>query len=250
MSIAANGAAERLDIGQTLQDVLNVLTRSIAPFALMGVLLSGLPVALMGIGNFLAMKNAGFVLLTLLGLVASFVTRPILFGALIFGAVRALDGETISIGECLTAGQRRWGAMLALMIITGMLIGLGLVLLVVPGVYFALQWAVAGPALVLSGRGSLEARQESDKLTKGRRWSLLLFYLVVVMALVCAVGLLVMLESALTLVAPAIVVTVLLDPLSNVILDVSLAVTAAVLYRRLRGAVEGPRTAALAEVFA
>jgi hypothetical protein len=250
MSATAGGSAQRLDIGQALQEVLGVLTRNVGPFALMGVCLAGLPVAAIDLGNALGAQKPVFLLFTLVGLIASFVTRAILAGAVIFRTARDMAGESTSVGESFAAGRRRWGAMLALMIVTGLLTGLGLLLLVVPGIYFALQWAVAGPALALSGRGSADAREESARLTQGRRWAMLLFYLIVIATLLCGIGLLIVVESALSLVAPSVLVTVLFDPLSNVLIDIVLPVAATVLYRRLREDADGAPTAALAEVFA
>ena len=109
MSVTVSESANQLDIGQSLQDVLNVLTRNFGSLALLGVLLVGVPFALLDLGNTYAEQKPAFILLSLLGLIASFVTRPILYGAVIFMTVRDLDGEPTSLRECLIAGRRKWG---------------------------------------------------------------------------------------------------------------------------------------------
>jgi Membrane domain of glycerophosphoryl diester phosphodiesterase len=250
MSVTADRSTERLDIGQALQDVLTVVGRNLGPFALLGVALAGLPAALLNLGNALAPSNPGFALLGILGLAATFIGRPILYGALIFATTRDLNGEPASLRECLTAGRRRWGALLVLMIRSGLLVGLGVVLLVVPGLYLALRWAAAAPVLVLSGRSVSDSMNESARLTKGRRWAMLLLYLIVLIALICAGALPAVVQGALLFVAPKLLVVVLIDPLVTICIDVAFAVVAAVLFRRLRGDVEGGSTVALAEVFA
>jgi hypothetical protein len=250
MSMAASGATKRLDIGQTLQDVLNVFTRNLGPVALLAVLLGGVPLSMLYAGNSLAAGNPVFVLLGLVGLIASFVGRPILYGSLIFMTVRDLDGQPASLRECLAAGRRKWGSLLGLMIVTGLAIGVGLVLLIVPGIYLALRWAVAGPSKVLTGRGISDAMEHSTRLTEGRRWAMFLVYLIVyVVFLVIAMAFGVV-EYVFGSVAPKALISALVDPLANVCLDVPLAVVAGVVYRRLREDAEGAPTAVLAEVFA
>ena len=250
MSVAVGGSAERLDIGQALQELLSVLLRNFVPFTLLGLLLSGVPMALLHLGIALGAQNPVFALLSLLGVVAIFVTRPVLYGALIFGTVRRLDGEPASLCECLAAGWGKWGTMLGLMIWSGLLICLGWIFLVVPGVLLALQWAVAGPSVVFSRRGISDSMDESARLTKGRRWAILLFYVIFVVGLFIASLGLAVVEGLISLVGSKLLMTVLEAPLSSVLFDVSYPVVGAVLYRRLRGDAGGAPTAALAEVFA
>ncbi|MGZ3273439.1 MAG: glycerophosphoryl diester phosphodiesterase membrane domain-containing protein [Caulobacteraceae bacterium] len=250
MSVAESRTAERLDIGLALQDVLRVLARNLGPIALLGVILSGLPIALVDLGKVLEERSAGYIVLAILGGAASLVTRPILAGALIFLAIRELDGEPATLGECLAAGRRRWGTMLGLMIWSGLLIALGAIFLIVPGVVLALRWAVAGPLVALGGRGIQDSMQRSAKLTEGRRWAMLLLYVILFVMLVVLVGLLGLVQDGLTPVLGKVLATTLIDPLSNIFLDVSFAITGAVIYRRLRGDNAGVGVAALSEVFA
>jgi hypothetical protein len=250
MRVTASGSTKRLDIGQSLQDVLNVLLRNLLRLGLLGLVLAGVPFALLNLSNAYADQNPAFALLGLLGLLAVFITRPILYGAVIFLTVRELDGEPTSLRECLVAGRRQWGSLLGLMIVSGLAIGVGLVVLIVPGVYLALRWAVAGPSMVLSGRGISDSMQRSATLTEGRRWAMFLFYLIVFLVLLVALMLIGGLDGVLSLSGSKVLAATLVTPLANVLFDVSVPLVAAVLYRRLRGDAEGPATAALAEVFA
>jgi hypothetical protein len=249
MSVTAGISAQRLDIGQALQDVLKVLQSNLGPFALLGILLGGLPLALLSMAG-LADQNPIFILPGVLGLIAAIVARPILFGAIVFGTVRSLDGEAASFSDCLGAGRRKWGSLLGLMIVTGLAEGVGLVLLIVPGVYLALRWSVASPSKVLTGRSISDAMAHSTALTKGQRWSILLFYLIVFVGLFILSLVLALAEGALSLVGSKLLTTVVDAAVSNTLFGVSLPIVAAVLYRRLRGDADGHQTAALAEVFA
>jgi hypothetical protein len=250
MSVTASGSAQRLDIGQTLQDVVNVFTRNLGPLTLLGVLLVGAPLSAVYLGSYLAVRNPIFALLAFVGLIGSIVGRPILFGAVVFMTVRELDGEPATVAECVKAGRRRWGSVLGLMIVTGLAIGVGTILLLVPGVYLALKWAVAGPSKVLTGRGISDAMEHSTRLTAGRRWAILAVYLVVLLVVLVLAVVLGLIEEIFTPLAPKALVGALTEPLPNVCTELALPVVAAVLYRRLRDDVEGAPVATLAEVFA
>jgi Membrane domain of glycerophosphoryl diester phosphodiesterase/Uncharacterised protein family (UPF0259) len=251
MSLAsASSSKARLDIGGALQDLINAVARNIILFTILGVVLAGAPSVLVDVGRALAPRNGGYVILAVLGGAASLVTRPILAGAIIFGTLRTMDGERVSLTDCLAAGRRRWGTMLGLMILSGLGVVVGLILLVAPGVYLAIRWALAGPAVVVSGRGISDSMDRSASLTAGRMWGMFLFYLILFVVLVLVVALLDGAENLLVSVAPRLLLAALIDPLTNVITDVGFAAASAILFRRLRVDTEGPAREALAEVFA
>jgi hypothetical protein len=250
MSITVTDTTQRLDIGAMLQDLLSVLGRNIGKFGLLGLVLSGAPSALVAVGRTLGETNFGFALLGLLGVLATLVVRPILYGAIIHGSLRQLDGEPASMSECFAAGRRRWGTMLGVLISTGVLTGLGLVFLIVPGVILALRWAVAGPVVVTSGRGIADSMERSAKLTKGRRWSMFLFGLVVFLALVCALAAVAAIGFGVGSVTSEVFAAVIVNPLYNICSDVAFAASSAVMFHRLRADKEGPAADTLAEVFA
>ncbi len=250
MSFTATDTTQRLDIGSMLQELLSVIGRNIGSFGLLGLVMIGAPSALLAVSRALGEANFGFALLGFLGFLATVVARPIFYGAIIHGTLRQLDGEPASMAECLKAGRRRWGTMLGLMISAGLLTGLGLVFLIVPGIILALRWAVAGPLVVTGGRSISDSMARSAKLTEGRRWSMFLFYLVVFLALACAVALIAAVGAGVASVTSEVVAAVVVSPLYNTGMEVVLAAASAVLFRRLRTDKEGPAPDALAEVFA
>jgi|CXWL01.1.fsa_nt_gi uncharacterized membrane protein len=63
---------------------------------------------------------------------------------------------------------------LLLSILLGIIVLVGLVLLIVPGIIFALMFSMAGFLVVEKGMGPIEALKESARLTKGSRWKLFL----------------------------------------------------------------------------
>lgn len=91
-------------------------------------------------------------------------------------ALRLVDGQPLY--------QRKPGELLAdffTFLLTSLLYGLavagGLVLLIVPGVFWGLQFAFAGFAVVDRAADPLDAFKESARLTNGHKWQLLAFAL-------------------------------------------------------------------------
>ncbi len=69
---------------------------------------------------------------------------------------------------------------LGMSILLFIIVGIGLVLIIVPGIYAALAFGLAGYAVVDKGMNPIAALKESARLTKGNRWKLFLFALAVV----------------------------------------------------------------------
>jgi len=83
-----------------------------------------------------------------------------------------MRGRVVGIVEALRRGLSRFGAIVGLAILVGCGIWIGLILLIVPGIMFALRWSVALPACVVEGLGPLASMKRSAQLTKGHRWKL------------------------------------------------------------------------------
>jgi hypothetical protein len=135
-----------------------------------------------------------------------------------------------NIGQLLRTVTPVLGNLILVAIAAGVGILIGLVLLVIPGLYLATMWAVAAPVVVLERPGGLRALGRSRELVKGNGWNVF----AVILLLVLLVGLFAGLigfaaESAGTGVGLVVrvVVGVLTAPIS--------ALAAAVLYFELGG---------------
>src|SRR5262249_26478998 len=155
----------RLDIGKALTDGLGVLAHNFGPLFLLALLLQGVPSALIAWGQVIGRGNPFGGVFQLVGWLGWIVGTPMLTGALIYGSMRGLEGQAASIEDCFRTGSRRWLPMLGLMIGSALLACLGLILFIVPGVLLALRWSVAGPVLLLEGRGIAESMGRSADLT-------------------------------------------------------------------------------------
>ena len=249
MSVAA-GSDRTLDVGRVLQDGLGVLAQNFVPFAIMAVVLEGIPAALITYVQILARTNSILGLLLLPVGLAALVPTAILQGAIVYGAMRGMEGHPASIGDCLTAGRKRWLAMIGLMIATTLSIVLGFLFLIVPGVLMALRWSVAAPALVMEGYGISDAMHRSAVLTRNRRWSIFLLFLIYLAIRIVLLGALAVLGGSFAAIPAHPLATVALSPLSSIISNLLLTTVAAGLFRQLRGDKDGAAPDQLAEVFA
>jgi hypothetical protein len=81
------------------------------------------------------------------------------------------DGRVdLSVGKTITAALPSLGPVTAASIIAGILITIGLVLLIVPGLIMITFWALIVPAIVIEGSGPLAAFGRSRQLVRGHAW--------------------------------------------------------------------------------
>lgn len=83
-----------------------------------------------------------------------------------------------SFADALASAVARFIPYFFLTMLWSLAIGVGFVLLIVPGVFLMTMWAVSAPALAGEGRGLFDAFSRSQQLTKGNRWWVLLTLLI------------------------------------------------------------------------
>jgi hypothetical protein len=170
-------------------------------------------------------------------------------GAITQGAISHLAGRRVSLGAMVATGLRRALPLLAVGLLCYVLLVLGTVLLVVPGVFLGCALAVALPAVVVERPGVLGALRRSFALTKGKRLAVLATVLVLMV-----VGIGVNLSASFALPAltgafSAPMVGTVLGFAVNAVFGSFLWVAPAVVYHDLRVSKEGVATAELAAVF-
>ena len=165
------------------------------PFSILGLVLSGIPTAIVAYFQAGMMKgflhdmqggsytfSPGMLGVGSLGALAALITTAILQGALIHATVQDLSGQPSSVGGSLTVGLRNFLSLIVVTILFAIAVVCGLVLLVVPGVMLACAWCVAAPSLVADRTGIFAAFSRSAELTRGSRWPI--FGLVVIVVVV------------------------------------------------------------------
>ena len=104
---------------------------------------------------------------SLVGIVAAFLLQATLVKAV--QDVR--DGRVdMSIGETVRAATPFLAPVAGASILAGIAITIGLILIIVPGLYLITIWAVIVPVIVLEGAGVFAAFGRSQQLVRGRGW--------------------------------------------------------------------------------
>jgi hypothetical protein len=106
----------------------------------------------------------------------SFVGTAVIQGAL----VEAVDQEREHrSGSLVRAAWGRAGALLVVSLLTGIGVGVGLFLLVVPGLILFTRWSLAVPAVMIEGRSPRAAMRRSAELVQGHGWQVFAIFLFV-----------------------------------------------------------------------
>jgi hypothetical protein len=90
-------------------------------------------------------------------------------------------GQRADAGESLRYGLSRLIPLVAAYLAISIGVGLGLVALVVPGIFLAVKWSMTFPVIVAERAGAFQAMRRSWELTRGRWWRVCGALLVVVL---------------------------------------------------------------------
>ena len=107
----------------------------------------------------------------IIGALASIVGTFWLQGALVEAVQDVRDGkQDLSIGQLFARVQPRLPALIVAGLLAGLGIALGLILLIVPGLFLLTIWSLIVPTIVLEGKSAGESFGRSRELVKGHGW--------------------------------------------------------------------------------
>jgi hypothetical protein len=90
------------------------------------------------------------------------------------------------LGETYSAVWPRVPALIAASVIAAVVIGIGLLLLIVPGLYLLTIWSMIAAVIVLEGRSAGESFSRSHELVRGNGWNV--FGLIIIVFIIVAVA--------------------------------------------------------------
>ncbi len=182
-----NPRLEEFRPGKALGDGLSMVGRHLPAFATISsllhaplVLISLLWVSTLDFSSPAAIERSlsgmwiWLIAIVLLGVILGFVSQ----GALVYCVVQDLRGAPVRVGDALRVAMSRAPQILAAGLLTGVIITLGLVACIVPGLIFASRLAFAVPVAVLERSGASRALSRSGDLTDGLRWKVFAILLV------------------------------------------------------------------------
>ncbi len=190
------GRPAPIDVGWTISKTLEVTRRNLGPLAMLAVVCVGIPNVLSdlvlagaaGVGSSSLPFGSGQFAVQVLVLVAQ--------SFLVAGTVQVVAADQQGRRTDAVAAFRGMlaclGPVFGLAILTSLGIGLGTVLLIVPGILLTLRWFVAIPVRVMEGPGVGRAMGRSASLMRGNYWrgfALVLLYVVGLLVISLVVGL-------------------------------------------------------------
>ncbi|CAN5548188.1 hypothetical protein BH20ACT18_BH20ACT18_01430 [soil metagenome] len=168
---------EHLDIGRVFSAISDLYKTNVAPL-LVAALIVFVPVAIVS-----ALLQSINPLLVLLVIPVGIVAQAVYLGTVIELVNRVHSGAAVpGVGELFQTALPHVGRLVVTGFVAGLGIVVGLVLLIVPGLYLATIWAVFAPVVVLERAGVTGSLGRSHQLVKGDGWQV--FFIVFVIGLV------------------------------------------------------------------
>jgi hypothetical protein len=171
-------------------------------------------------------------------IVFGFLSGVLCIGALSRCLLDTYTGHPTGWRESLSFAAERLGPLIWLALLTGVLLAIGFILFIIPGIYLTVAWIVAVPVLMFEGHGGWGALSRSRELTSGHWWST---FGALLLGLICIIGASIIVGAILSAIANSSSVNVILilsgvsRILSSIITYPILAAISAVLYADLRG---------------
>lgn len=167
-----------LSVGTLFRTAFQTWFRNLVPFTLLGAAVFAPWIVL----RILVVPDPSNIAPTLLlGLLQS-VLGNVLTGAVTYGVVEHLRGKAASFGDVLQFGLRVFLRVLLTGVVCGVIVGVGTILLIIPGLIATAILYAAVPAAAIEGLGVGAAMRRSAGLTDGSRWPI--FWAALLMAIV------------------------------------------------------------------
>ncbi len=183
---------------------------------------------------------------SLLGGLVAIIAAFLLQAALVKAVQDVRDGRVdLSIGETVSAATPYLGSVVLASFLAGIAIAIGLVLVIVPGLYLMTIWAVIVPVIVIEGSGALASFGRSQQLVRGRGW-----HVFATLVLVYVILLVVKLVLGLIFLAlPHVLGSGLSSIISGTLIAPYLALVVTLAYYRLSGDSQVPTSPASGESY-
>ena len=183
----------------------------------------------------------------IIGALASIVGTFWLQGALVEAVQDVRDGkQDLSIGELFARVQPRLPALIVAGILAGLGIAVGLILLIVPGLFLLTIWSLIVPTIVLEGKSAGESFGRSRELVKGHGWQVFGVIVITIGAVIVAS----IIVGLLTFWLPDGFDSFVSDLISNTVVVPFVAIAWTLMYFTLaQGRSEAPAAAAIPDAY-
>lgn len=164
----------QLSLGRMLSQSFSIYLRNLMPFLVFGTLVftPWILVRVLGAEVEVVPRRTSVTPVEVVALLLQIMLGQLLTGALTYGVVQQLRGKRAPIGEVLGHGSKAFLRVLGTGLLCGLLIGLGLFAIIIPGIYLAVRFYVAVPVSVMEGKSGAEAMSRSADLVRGSGWAI------------------------------------------------------------------------------
>jgi hypothetical protein len=171
-----------------------------------------------------------------LGSIVEFVAAFLLQAALVKAVQDVRDGRAdLSFGQTVSAATPYIGPVAIASILAGIAITIGLILIIVPGLFLITIWAVIVPVIVIERSGALASFGRSQQLVRGNGWHVfgtLVLVFVILLVVDFVLGLI-------FLALPLLLRNGLSTVISGTLIAPFIALVVTLIYYRLSGAPDG-----------
>ncbi|MBK8161300.1 MAG: hypothetical protein IPK59_21965 [Rhodospirillaceae bacterium] len=255
--IAPPALGAQFGIGKVLGTSLAILGRNFIPFAIIATVVQ-LPTLLTQLyldpnlnanSATVVVPDAGatFTYVAILVLVSA-IANGFTTATLVYGSFQDLRGQKIGLGECFSRAIGVLPMIAIGAVCYGLLVGLGTMLLVIPGIIIAVVYWLYVPAIVVEKKGLGAAFTRSGELTKGKRWSIFAILLLVGLVSI-GIELLVGFGAVMLGAMASVNMIVIVSYALNAIIGAFFSVSNAVTYYYLRADKEGVDIEDIARLF-
>ncbi len=185
---------KRIDVGDVISRSTSILAER--PAIILPQLIPVIPILF----TYLAPSGSVFSPLEILASIASGVLTIIVSGAYPSIVKASLKGEQFSMTDALGRAYHKFWTLLVAGILVGLIVVLGLIALVVPGLIFAAWYAYTVPVIMLEDKGALDGMSASKTFGRNKKWSTFSMLLIIAVFNIAAL----VVETIFTLFSPLI----------------------------------------------
>jgi len=163
---------ERLDIGGAVSYGWRAMVDNIFYFVVLGLIFLVVEAIFYVPGSFAVKYPYISAILGVIGLLIAVYIHL----AITVISLKVYAGEEPKFGD-IFAGNRYYWRFLGADILYGLLVLVGLILCVIPGIYFAIKYHFYGYLIVDQDMGVMDSLKKSGDITRGAWWDLLLLFI-------------------------------------------------------------------------
>jgi hypothetical protein len=155
--------------GEILDRGLKVLFRRLGTFYLVTLILTSPLLAYQCLVVLAEFTDTAAIVTGLLAIILYFVFVFVATGAIIYIIAQEHIGSPVGTGQAMSYAFRRFGDLFVTSFLVGIVMMVGFMLLIIPGIIFALWYSLSTQVVMLENCGGTKAMARSKQLTEGFR---------------------------------------------------------------------------------